>query len=264
MGRKTKRIVILGDLHCGHWAGLTPPPWHNSATAEHPSDRKAARLQGECWEFYAATIAQLRPVHILIANGDLIDGRGEKSGGTELIAVDRKEQTDMALACLRHIKAQQAVLTYGTDYHVGQMESWEEIIADGLDAKIGAHEWVSVNGLVFDCKHHLASSSVPHGRHTAIARDRLWNQLWGEHDRQPKAQVLIRSHVHYHQFVGGPDWLGMTLPALQAAGTRYGARRCSGLVDYGLVHFDVTPSGGFTWQAHIARLISEKARPIVL
>jgi len=218
----TKRVLALGDYHCGHAAGLTPPDWQG---CQPWLPAKLLDLQKQCWEFYAAKVKQMGSVDLLILNGDLIDGRGERSGSLEQIVVDRHEQCEMAIAAAKLVKAKKIVATYGTAYHTGQEEDYEKLIADRLGAVIGSHEWVDVNGVVFDCKHHLGSSAIPHGRHTAVAKDRLWNLLWSDIGEQPRGQVYLRSHVHYHQHCGGPGWLAMTLPALQAAATKYGGRR---------------------------------------
>jgi hypothetical protein len=146
-----------------------------------------------------------------------------------------------------------------TPYHTGQEEDWEDVLAREVGAKIGAHEWVDINGLVFDVKHHVGSSQIPHGRHTAVARERLWSQLWAEREQTPKADVIIRSHVHYFDYCGGRDWLAMTTPALQGLGTKFGARRCSGTVDFGLLSFDVASRDEWSWHWHIAELI-QRAR----
>jgi len=265
MARKRKRIVIISDMHSGHVVGLTPPDfWQNETGGTVPRQDKFARIQRESWEWYRSTIASLKPIDVLLVNGDCIDGRGERSGGTELLTSNRQSQVDMAVQCIKLAKASAVMMTYGTAYHTGQLEDWEDAIAERVDASIGSHEWPEVNGLVFDMKHHIGSSSIPHGRHTAIARDRLWNVLWAERERQPKARVIIRSHVHYFQAVQTADFLALTTPALQAAGTKYGGRRCSGTVDFGLIHFDVDEHGGYTWKHHQAALASESAHPTVL
>jgi hypothetical protein len=261
--RKGKRVVCVGDFHCGHYAGLTPPEFQG-AFPHIPYYEKFTALQRECWNWYAKMLKALQPIDLLIVNGDAIDGNGVKSGGTELLTTDRRVQAEMAIECAREAKAKRIAMTCGTGYHTGNEEDWEYIIAKELKASIGSHEWFSVNGLVFDCKHHLGSSSVPHGRHTAEARDRYWNILWAERGDQPKASIFIRSHVHYHSIAGGVGWLAMTLPALQATATKYGSRRCSGTVDFGLVHFDVTPSGEYSWRCHVAELAAGKAQALTV
>jgi hypothetical protein len=176
----------------------------------------------------------------------------------------------MAAACIKRAKGKntdcKVVIIAGTAYHTGDSEDFEEVLAEDMRAvKFGSHEWVDVNGLVFDCKHHLGSSTIPHGRHTAASKDVLWNRIWAnELGEQPKGDVFIRSHVHYHQGCFGPNWLAMTTPALQAAGTKYGARRCSGTVDYGFVVFDVKANGAYTWHAELAKLKVAQAKTITI
>lgn len=264
MKRSFTRVLAMGDTHCGHVAGLTPPHWQPKFEIERFERFK--QLQSEAWAWFKRTVDKIKPIDVLIYNGDMIDGSGSRSGGTEQITTSRDNQVDMAEYLADYTGAKSIVMTYGTAYHTGCEEDWEGRVYKAFEDKggyrlsIGSHEWLDVNGLIFDIKHHLGSSSIPHGRHTAIARDRLWNQLWSEREEQPKAHIYLRSHVHYHQFTGGPGWLAMTLPALQTAGTKYGARRCSGLVDYGLVHFDVNKDGTYSWQPHLAKLQHQKAQ----
>lgn len=257
----TRKIICMGDTHCGHVAGLTPPSWEAKGTRGLAG--KLAPLRSECWKWFEKTVKKLGPFDGCIFNGDGIDGDGGRSGGTELLTVDRGEQAAMAAECLGVVGAPRIWQTYGTAYHTGQVEDFEDYIQEFVpDAKvtIGSHEWPEVNGLIFDVKHHLGSSSVPHGRHTASSRDHTWNIMWNEIGQQPKAHVFLRSHVHYHQYCGGPGWLAMTLPPLQAAATKYGARRCSGTVDFGFVVFEIDNKGAYSWQPHILRPVNQRAR----
>jgi hypothetical protein len=147
--------------------------------------------------------------------------------------------------------AKTIILIYGTAYHTGKEEDWEAVLAEMVSAeKIGSHEWIDVNGLIFDCKHFVSGSIIPHGRHTAIARDKLWNELWSAKGGQPEADVFLRSHVHYHNFAGEPGKLMVILPALQVW-SKYGARRHSGIINTGLVHFDVKSKSEYEWESHL-------------
>jgi len=247
----TKRVVIISDMHCGHRAGLTPPNYQYKNAAGHVW-QKFTKVQAECWNLYLSEIKLLQPVHLLIVNADCIDGRGERSGGCELITGDRSEQSDMAAECIEQWKAKHVCMTRGTPYHTGNEEDWEDQIAKAVGAKIGDHEWVEVNGFTFDVKHHVGSSSVPHGRGTALARDVLWNQLWAQAGEQPRGDMVVRSHVHYwegqYRMLGGKRVEAVTTPALQAMGTKYGARRCSGAVHWGVLGFDIGPKGKIVWR----------------
>lgn len=255
-----KTIVIVSDFHCGHVVGLTPPLYQTSSG----SLAKFGDMQKAVWKYYADTLKKLQPIHLIIFNGDAIDGKGERSGGTELIEPDRTEQCQMAIECLEAAKAKNIIMTYGTPYHTGVTEDFERMIADAVGAKIGSHEWIDVNGVIFDCKHKINLSIIPHGRHTAIARDRLWNQLWSIDQEQPLADIIIRSHVHYCTFNGDPDYLAITTPGLQGYGSKFGARQCSGKVHIGLVSFKIDDKGGYSWLPHIMRSEFQKAKALKL
>lgn len=246
-----RRVVILSDLHSGHRAGLTSPAWWTPESAPGVMG-DFARMQRAMWRWFETTIDALHPIDTLIVNGDAIDGRGTRSGSTELITADLHAQCKIAADAIKTAKSGNVRITAGTPYHSGpDGEDWEEVLADMVGAHpMTGHLFLDVEGVVFDVKHKVGSSSVPHGRHTAISRERLWNVLWHERQGAPKADVIVRSHVHYHEFSGNPTHLAMTTPALQGWGSKYGERQCSGIVDIGLVSFDVE-GGRYQWQAHL-------------
>lgn len=241
-----KRILVMSDTHCGHLVGLTPPQWQAEPTssASRTKRTKFVTVQKEAWAWYKKNVRAGGPYDLVVMNGDAIDGPGFRSGGTELITTDRQEQVEMACSAIKTamVGSPKLVMTYGTGYHTGDQEDWENDIAKDLNAlKIGSHEWVDVEGVVFDLRHHIGSSSVPHGRSTALNRAALWANLWADQDYTPKSNVLIRSHVHYFSAGMGdtqPE-LRVTTPALQAMGSKYGARRCEGLVSFGFLIFEV-------------------------
>jgi hypothetical protein len=269
MKKGYKRVLMCGDLHCGHKVGLTPPAWQQTPHDDEDCKflsvhlrEKFYKVQTACWKWWVSEITKLRPFHLAIVNGDSIDGSGKRSGGTELITTDRSEQADMAIAALKITKAHNWVFTFGTPYHTGTEEDYETRIAEWFDAqtwtskvRIGAHEWPEVNGVTFDCKHKVGGSGIPHGRATALLKELLWNGIWAEDGAQPRADILIRSHIHYHTRVmgmrGGKMKYIATLPALQAMGTKYGARQCTGTVDYGFCYVDIGPNGEIEWHTKI-------------
>jgi hypothetical protein len=268
-----KRIIVISDLHSGHVAGLTPPEYQyqevGDSTTKH---NKFARLQRELWIKFLNILEKYKPFDIGFDLGDLIDGKGSRSGGTELISNDRNTQVDMAVKCLEEVSRRgkenfKWIGVFGTGYHTSGEggEDWESIIAErcGFE-KIGAHESVDINGCIFDLKHHIGSSSIPHGRFTAPAKERLWNVLWNERDLRPKANVILRGHVHYATFCGEPGWVAMTVPALQGMGTKYGSRYCSGTVHWGLTVFDVNKDGTFSWEQVVIPIIAQKIEAIKL
>jgi hypothetical protein len=270
---KTKRLVVLSDFHCGHRVGLTTPEHQWAVEGEvNRVQKKFGTIQKECWEWFRREINNLKPIDILVANGDLIDGRGHRSGGIELVLPDRNQQVEMAADILSITEAKEIIIVRGTPYHVGEEESLEDMVAKLVDCKIGDHEWITIKygkkETTFDFKHHISGSQVPHGRATALKRDELWNALWAEAGYQPRADWIIRSHVHYYEssirYSGGRRKVGIITPALQAMGTRFGAQRMSGLVDYGFLHWDFYGDGTWNFVEHILVVESQKAQALPL
>lgn len=246
-----KRVLVIADTHCGHEVGLTPDRYNITLGAH--KERKAY------WKEYQRIIQDLGRIDLLVANGDLIDGRGERSGSTELIHVDRKIQCRMAEEVIKEANAKQVIIIRGTDYHTGAYEEWEDIIGDLVDAiAVDNQKTVDVNGLMMNFKHKVSSSSVPHGRATALLKEHLWNTLWADAGGIA-ADVIVRSHVHYHAYAGSPGKLAIITPALQGLGSRYGTKQCSGIVDWGVVVFEVHERGSYTWEAITKNWLKQKA-----
>jgi len=272
------RIVCISDLHCGHRTGLTPPSYQRltkrlsnytdnlgiTYDKSHIWD-KFYRIENECYSWYENKVKKHYAPDLLVINGDAIDGSSERSGGVELITSDRNEQIEMAIECIEIWGAQNIVMVRGTPYHVGDKESWEDIIDREINCKIGEHEWVERDGIVFDFKHYVGSSSVPYGRKTAVNRDQICNLIWAEAELQPLADWIIRSHVHYseggYKQIGAKEIWAITTPALQGMGTRYGARLCSGLIDFGFVGWDIDDGRVNFWK-EILFVQSQKAQTL--
>lgn len=245
MPRKAKRVLVLSDFHCGHEVGLTPPKW-NVGVAGDPMIEYRSQL----WKNFEDTLKAAGKPDVLVVNGDLIDGRGERSGSLELLVLDRRIQAQMAADIISEVDAKSVTITRGTDYHTGKEEDWEDVIAGQIgDVNIGDVRNLDVNGLIMNFRHHIGGSQTPLGRASPLVREEVWNALWSLRGGFPLADVIVRSHVHYHSFTGGPGWLAITTPALQGYGTRYGERRLSGLIDWGAVVFDITSKEDYTWKA---------------
>jgi len=244
---KVRRVGVFTDTHCGHRSGLTIPNYETKI----PHD-KWSELRATLWyEFAKKVNTRKRQRHFdtAIWLGDLIDGRGERSGSTELIATDRQIQCDMASDIIKFVGAKHNVIIRGTPYHTGNKEDWENIVAEKAMCgegkvkidKVGDQEWPSINGVVFDCKHKIGGTSVFYGKGTAISKERFWNLVHNEfNESQPKADIILRAHVHFFFHVEDANWHGFVCPGLQGLGSKYGSRGVSGIVHFGFVWFDIT------------------------
>lgn len=258
-----KNVVIISDLHCGSVVGLTPPEYEVGGEID---DRTAERLA--LWDAYTEMIDKFRSthgnIHILIVNGDCLDGKCSRWGSTDVITTRIRTQIDMAACCIRYARADNILMTYGTPYHVGAEEDWEAYLARDVDAIIKDHLFLEIGGVNFSIKHKISASSIPHGRHTPVAREKLWDTLWAvEKQQHPKSDVIVRSHVHYFSFCGDGNYLGLTTPALQGLGGKYGARMCAGTIDFGITYF-ICNQGKYEWGYYISIVEEQKDKVIKL
>ena len=241
------RVVVISDTHCGHMTGLTPPEY------QLMDDSLYAKFQKESWNWYVNMIERLKPIDVLICNGDMIDGRQEKGGGQELLVGDRFKQIQMAQRCINVFDAKKIYLTKGTPYHVGKLEQFEVDLAEKVGGDIKAVQKLNINGCVFDVRHKIGRSAIPHGRFTTMARRGMWNDLMTIGKSEQRANIIIASHVHYFIYLGhSNNRLMITTPALQGY-SEYGAMECEGNVDYGMVKFDISENGVVKdWKCYMA------------
>lgn len=249
--KPTKRVGIFADTHCGHKAGLTHPkhePNKGSADAE---------MRRLLWELFINKVNALKPFDVAIFNGDMIDGKAKKDGGRGIIEPSQLEQAQWAASIIEEVGAPKVVETFGTAYHTGTEEDFEATIKDKFSKSYSpeyhlvGHGHVDVNGCIFDIRHKVASSQIPHGRLTAVKRAKVWADIWRDAGVIPQSDIIIRSHVHYHEASTTRDCLAMTTPALQGLGNIFGERICDGMVEWGFLWFDVESSDNYDWHSFI-------------
>ncbi len=267
--RRDRTVVAIADLHCGHRAGLIPPSWQYSPIAEDPTQAKWGKIQEELWSAYSQLASEYKKPDLLIVNGDLIDGPGPKSGGTEQVTTDLQVQCEMARIAIELWEPKRVIASYGTPYHAGFAgQDWEKLVIRvlGDGAEIHSHPFIEVNGVMFDVRHYGGRPQLPYNKGTSLGKQWLYNLLWSIREEQPRAGVILRAHIHNAGFVGGyhPDWVAFFQPGLQAAGTIYSGRQCSNTVDWGIIAFSVSPTGTFAWDVRVAALQANRTEAICL
>lgn len=234
-----KTIAVISDTHCGSSYGLTPPMFYETKMS------KRLRYQREAWEAYREISRRWYQPDILIVNGDLIEGTQSKQGGAELITPDRLVQCNMAVKCIEEWDAKRVFITYGTKYHTGeQAEDFEYGIAEilktkGIPTTIEGRLYLNVEGVIFDIRHKVGTSSIPHGRATALMKEMMWDLIDEAKETGPKVHVVIRSHAHYHIWVEDTDKTMFITPGLQLKRGRYGSRECQGEIHWGAIRLTV-------------------------
>ena len=250
--RAFKRLFVGSDPHCGHRAGLTHPNyWEPKKTAWGKTER-------ECWEFYKKELDLLKPFDAALWAADLIAGDGRKNKGIEMITTDRVQQAVMAADAMDCVEAPIIRCCYGTRYHTGQSENWEDIVIKELllkkrEATIENHYFGNLYGKEINVRHKIANTSLEQSEYTALVKEFLVNRRWWLRGVQPRADILIRGHVHRYDHLDHDDRHGFICPSLQGLGDDYGERECSGIVDFGFIYIDVYPGGRIEWGKRIMR-----------
>jgi hypothetical protein len=257
------KIFIASDTHCGHDVGLTTPefnwkPSERASRAEH----KAYEFRVKGWEWFSKEVEKFGPFDEAIWNGDIVDGSGDSSGGTE--DQELPVQVEMAVAVVNFVNSRVNHFNRGTPYHTGKMKTtWEDMVCGMCKgATIGDEGHYKFNGLSVTAKHKIGNSSSPVSRYTALGSAAIKQLLWAETGQQPKANLIIRSHIHRCSEVSDPAmnkavWV---TPALQGLGSVYGARNVDGLpVHFGFLVLHVEDENNWGIDAHIASLELQKA-----
>jgi hypothetical protein len=230
-------ILLGGDFHCGAQQGITPPGYEEGAKTKWSDTQKLL------WDNYQEIVNTLPPVDYFFLLGDLLHGQESRQDGYGLVTGDLHRQAEMAVKAIKIVRARKYAMVYGTEYHVtvGGVDM-EDVIADKLgisqEAR-GDHIFPKVAGYQFDLKHRVGCSSIPESRVRLLAKEMEYAKQWFLEGVQPMPDILVRAHCHYyaeaHGTTGHGDWMAIGIPGLQGLGSRYGARVCTGVINFGLV-----------------------------
>lgn len=254
------RVLVISDTHCGAQSGLTPPPWQRKKERDDIRGEMWLKLQRATWRKYARLIESLQPIDVCLDCGDVIDGRGARSGGVEQITTELDEQTDIALYCRKIINPKRGfAMVAGTGYHCddGNGNDWDKKLADVLGAKFGDHLWPLIDGVQFDIKHHIGGTNTVNGGDSTCRNEINSNVMWHLEGVQPLADILIRAHVHRRRIVDNCH----IAPSLQTW-TRYGSRRRSNVVHWGLMWYDIDEKGEVHRGEEITPVKEARCKPI--
>lgn len=243
---KVVRVLYLPDLHQGHKFAMCLPEFHLSRFSTVPRTVREYRLQAFMYNTIFKSlrhdVEQYGLYHVICIMGDLIEGKGKKNSGVELIRPKLTDQIDMAVMIIAEIKKfcvpdVQIYMCCGTGYHItADGENMEEIAAREIGGYYQDVINVELGGVMHNLKHKIGSTSSPVSV-PPLRRETIWNRLWAEKGIQ-EAKCLVRAHTHSYFLIQDSQKTALTLPALQGY-TEYGARECSRVVDFGYVREEV-------------------------
>lgn len=258
-----KHCFIGSDSHCGHRVGLTPPSYlHVPPKTSNHQAIKQYRLRKILWNWFSKEVKSCGKFDWGLWDGDMIEGDNKKSGGIELIESDRDEQSYMAIDIVKFVNAKKNDFIAGTPYHCGPVESFERKIAKEFSSDLHNEGHFDINGLMVVAKHFIGNSSSPVSQSTAITSAMIKQMLWAELKQQPRANLIIRSHIHKCISVSNPAYnkAGWVTPALQGLGSRFGMIQYDGLpVAFGFLELFVESRDNWGVKAHICPLSYQKA-----
>ena len=219
-------IGCAGDLHCGGITGLLPPNFVDRAGNAIGQNFVQSYLW-ECWQDYCAKAWALK-LRAFVLNGDAVDGTQRKNGGVGAMS-DVADQRKAARACINYLMSgfypkPTLYFTKGTPYHAGTDAGDEEALAEvigavpyagpvtGFSVKDVLNLKIGVN--VINFAHHIGYAPV--NKTMPIYRE-IQRMLISTLGNVPHADVIVRSHVHYHALVatGAGKPMAFTLPAWQ-------------------------------------------------
>lgn len=203
-----KKVVVVSDIHCGSVFGLLPEGFVNSEDKVVEQNVGQQHLW-QCWlDFCNVQVKPFNP-DVVIFNGDAVDGAQRKNHGVELslpLILDQEEAAVETLRVLRNAAPNaEWFFVQGTEYHEDGAARSLENIASRLEARkyvgLGTGRYskevldLELEGVVINAAHHISGSGGIY-RATAADREGIWSALAGKEGKSPKADVVVRSHVH--------------------------------------------------------------------
>lgn len=224
------KILALGDLHCGHLLGLTPPKYQRK-------DFELSDLVSEFWIWFRKSVP--KKIDYAIWNGDLVEGEGKHESEYHL-TTNIETQQKIAIDIIKYVNAKKNIFVYGTPYHTSGTTEYEKPIADHFGEKISFKRKVEILGIRWNIMHTIGKTGTPVGGDIMLKKAGLWSMIYDTIDGRAPADIIIRSHAHEYRFLGNDMIKAFILPALKIGKPdfdRY-ARRLDGWYNVGFLEFN--------------------------
>jgi len=264
----SKSVLIVSDMHVGATTSIcsNSPILSDKDSSWNPNKLQKVLLQS--WKECIDELHQ-KPT-LLVVNGEPCDGGNRKQLGNQSWTTNIQDQLIDAEKLLKMIPYCKLIFNRGSGYHVTQDgTNFEEIIAKQMDAdKYRAYggsgytdyySLVKMHGKLFNFTHHIGFNKWAAYRTTALAREMAGMVF--ERDKMGKADVIVRSHVHYFVHVEFTHTHGLTCPAWKMAdGHLFRGGTAGTTPDIGMVEVIVEPNGDIEVVKYIAEL---QIKPLV-
>lgn len=235
-----KTGVVISDSHAGNIFGVTPPDYWL---------KTYQWFQEQFWNWYMYEVKQIGKVDFLVHNAETIDGPGGKDT-MGLWTTDVDEQAECAAAVIDVWDAKKRYMTRGSKYHSAGVTKYDDMVANKVEAYIDDEIRLNVSGKRFQFRHVAPRSNTTYGQPSQVYKEVVRESVQALHDEYDAADVVVRSHNHYHFEVHSSKKIAYATPALElprVKGVKRGSAYPIGLMtqyyDMGLTYIEVTDSG---------------------
>lgn len=226
---KTKKLVVLSDMHIGSTTGLWPKSF-KTHEGFHVGQNDFQKWLWSCWVDCQKWIKKKtgdQPYELLL-NGDLIEGIHHRT--IEVMTPDPNDMVGAAIETLAPIaeKAKAVYLTSGTECHTRNTEAWvgRELEA-AVDPSTGHHVFnrleLEFGEHLVAASHHMSTACRPYLE--ASAHSLTLGSEIQERARAGKRPptIVIKGHRHVHGI--WQDGMGMCMSTGAWQGlTRHGQK----------------------------------------
>lgn len=234
-----KRMLVVSDPHGGALSGLTHPDYHR---------KDYLAVQEPFWAWWWEKTKDLPRYDVLLILGDATEGPGKK-GTLGLLTTDPDEQAEIGAAAFRHIRARHKIAVFGTPFHTAGESSYEKLFASILGADIRTEQRFILDGVRFQARHDVGTSTIPYGQGTPTLKEAVRDALQSIIEDYQIADVYLRGHTHYHMFIGNCLAMAMTIPCLKIPLADYepfGRKMKPQYYDVGFTEFEIR-GGRYSW-----------------
>ena len=224
------KILVLGDLHCGDNAGLTPPD-------EQKKNSLYTKTQEALYDWYADEVTSRGPYDMTLFMGDMTEGQNNKNT-IELYETNTDRQAEIAAECASIIDCPRESMytVYGTPFHTAGSYSFEDHFCDIMGiARPKTVQRINVGGLIrINAKHTVGRSSIPYGQGTPTYKEMVNELLSAIAQEDTAADICIRAHAHYSVQMIARDRQSIVIPCLKYPGSVFGRKLQESQYDMGL------------------------------
>ena len=201
MSKNAKLGIVVTDIHCGSYWGLSPLSVELPGTND--GEYRVGKLGRLLYAEYMKLVKEFYKPDFLLFLGDSIEGKQKKSGGEGTWTTNFQTQGDVAIELLNEWKAKSFYAVRGTRYHIDDANADEYVAknvsnAVSIDGQYAPPDrYLTVLGQIIHMSHKIGGSKVWQYRGTPASRELTMNRVMDPKLDVYRANLILRGHVHH-------------------------------------------------------------------